>query len=91
MEFKVVKKDKNLLILELPGESYTLTNLVCEQLWEDHNVSEAAQVKEHPYLAEPKIFVRTTRGLPATALARAAKRLADQVKEFKESFQKALS
>lgn len=90
MKVKVVKQDEKTLILELPGESYTLTNVIRDELWENTSVSEAAQIKEHPYLAEPKIFVKTSRGLPTTALKRAASRIISQVDEFKSKFKSAL-
>jgi DNA-directed RNA polymerase subunit L len=89
MELKIVKEDEKTLFLETPGETYTLTNTIREELWNDKNVSEAADIKEHPYLAEPKIFVRVSKGSPKTALENAAERVADKAKEFKEEFKKA--
>jgi len=90
MELKVIKEDEKTLFLETTGETYTLTNTIRESLWEDKNVSEAADIKEHPYLAEPKIFVRVSKGSPKTALENAAERVAEKAKEFKEEFKKAL-
>lgn len=90
MELKVVKKDEKTLLLECKGESFTLTNVLREELWEDKNVSEAAQIKEHPYLAEPKIFVKVSRGDPESALEKASERIIEQTKEFREKFKKEL-
>jgi len=90
MELKIVKEDEKTLFLETTGETYTLTNTLREELWNDKNVSEAADVKEHPYLAQPKIFVKVSRGSPRTALEKAAERVAGKAKEFKEEFKKAL-
>lgn len=90
MELKKVKEDDKTLLLECKGESYTLTNLIRDELWEDKSVAEAAQVKEHPYLAEPKVFVKVSRGEPLTALEKTNDRLLDQVKEFREKFKTAL-
>lgn len=90
MELKKIKEDEKTLLLETKGETVTLTNLLKEELWNDKNVSEAAQIKEHPYLVEPKIFVKVSRGSPKTALEKAADRVETQVKEFKEEFKKAL-
>jgi len=90
MEVKIVRNEDNTLILELSGESVTLTNLLRDELWNDKNISEAAQMKEHPYLSEPKIFVKTSRGKPAMALKKASKRLMNQLNEFREEFKKAL-
>lgn len=89
MELKVLKKDEKTLIIEIPKETVTLTTLLREELWNDKNVSEAAAVKEHPYLSNPKIFVKTDRGNPETSLEKASERIVDQVKEFKSEFKKA--
>jgi DNA-directed RNA polymerase subunit L len=90
MELKIVKEDDKTLFLEVPGETYTLTNTIRESLWEDKNVSEAAEVKEHPYLSQPKIFVKVTKGSPREALEKAAERIAEKAREFGEEFKKAL-
>jgi len=90
MEFRVVKEDDKTLFLEVPGENHTVTNTLREELWNDKNVSEAADVKEHPYLAQPKIFVRVSRGSPRTALEKAAERVAERAGEFEKEFKKAL-
>lgn len=90
MELKVVKQDDKTLVLEVQGETVTVTNILRGELWEDRNVREAAQIKEHPYLAEPKVFVKTSRGKPQTALNKAADRIIKQTEEFTAEFKKAL-
>jgi len=90
MELKVVKQDDKTLVLEVPGETVTVTNVLRGELWEDKNVREAAQIKEHPYLAEPKIFVKTSRGKPQTALKKATDRIIKQTEEFAAEFKKSL-
>lgn len=90
MELKKLKEDEKTLLVEAVGESFTLTNAVREYLWDDKSVSEAAQIKEHPYLSQPKIFVKTDRGSPVTALEKASEKLVDDVKEFKQKFKEAL-
>lgn len=87
---KVVKEDEKKLILEIPNESVGFTNLLRSELWNDNSVSEAADIKEHPYLSQPKILVKVSRGSPRTALEKAATRIADQAKGFKENFTRAL-
>lgn len=89
MELKKIKEDEKTLLLEVGGESFTLTNLIREELWNDKSVSEAAQIKEHPYLSQPKIFVKVSRGSPITALEKATERAIEQAKELKEQFKKA--
>jgi DNA-directed RNA polymerase subunit L len=90
MDLKVVKEDEKTLILELKGESISFANLIGDELWNDKSVSEAAHIKEHPYLSEPKVFVKVNKGSPRTALEKAATRIEDQAKEFKEEFKRAL-
>jgi DNA-directed RNA polymerase subunit L len=90
MDLKVVREDEKTLILEMKGESTSFANLLREELWNDKSVSEAAHIKEHPYLSEPKVFIKVNRGSPRTALEKAATRIEDQVKEFKEEFKRAL-
>lgn len=90
MKVKKVKSDDKMVLIELVGETFTLANSLREELWEDSAVLEAAQIREHPYLSEPKIFVRVSRGLPTTALERAAKRLLAKVEEFEKRFRSAL-
>ncbi len=90
MELRIVKKGEKELVVETRGETFTLTNLLREYLWKESKVSEAAQYKEHPYLAEPKVFVKVKEGSPLAALRSAARSALKDVKEFKEKFQKAI-
>ncbi|HKZ45390.1 MAG TPA: DNA-directed RNA polymerase subunit L [archaeon] len=90
MELKILKQDEKTLMLEVEGETVALTNLLRQELLEDKNVDEAAQIKEHPYLAEPKIFVKTERGSPVTALEKASERIQSQLAEFREKFKAAV-
>ena len=90
MELKVLKDKDKTLLLEIRGETVTVTNLLREELWNDSSVSEAAQIKEHPYLSEPKVFVKVSRGTPQTALKKACERIIKKSQEFREEFKKAL-
>lgn len=90
MELKVVKQEDNTLVLELADETVTMTNVLRGELWEDKNVSEAAQIKEHPYLANPRIFVKTSRGKPQTALKKASDSVMKKTEEFADQFKKAI-
>ena len=90
MEIKVVSEDEKKLVLEIPNESVGFTNLLRTELWNDSSISEAANIKEHPYLSQPKVFLKVNRGGPRTALEKAATRIADQAKDFKENFCRAL-
>lgn len=90
MDVKILENEPNKLIIETIGGSATFNNLVRKELWNDKNVSEAAYIKEHPYLSSPKIFIKTSRGLPKTALLKALTRVEKQAVDFREQFKKAL-
>jgi DNA-directed RNA polymerase subunit L len=90
MEVKVLRKGEDELLLEVRGETVTLTNLLRDELWNRDNVTEAAEIKEHPYLAEPKIWVKVKSGSPSEALKISAEELVEKVKKFKELFKEQL-
>jgi DNA-directed RNA polymerase subunit L len=79
------ESEKNELILEVEGESHTLTQLLSKEAWQE---GEAASVKEHPFMKEPKIIVRGR--APKKILERASKRIQEQCDEFKTEFSRAL-
>jgi len=90
MKVNVLEKDKNSLKIEVIGESVGFVNAIREELWEDKNVTESAYIKEHPYLDEPKIWVRMKKGNPKKALVDASQRLIDKTKELEKEFERAL-
>lgn len=90
MELRPVERKDKTLILEAKGESTSFVNLIRSELWEYKSVREAAYVKEHPYLEEPKIFVKTSRGKPETFLKRVSKRIVKKAKKMRSKFEKEL-
>ena len=90
MELSVIEQDEKRLILEVKDESTSFANMLRAELWNDKSVSEAAHIKEHPYLGQPKILVKTERGSPKVALEKASVRVLDKAKEFQEEFKRAL-
>jgi DNA-directed RNA polymerase subunit L len=90
MQVVKVKGDEKSILIEIREETFTLTSALEEELWEDKNVSEAASFREHPYLSEPKIWVKVKRGNVKEALEKAAESLIEITKEFREKFKKAL-
>ncbi len=90
MELKIVQEGEKNITVEIKEESITFANLIKETLWQDSSVTEAACIKEHPYLAEPKVFVKVSKGDPLTALQKAAERIATQIDEFGQQFKKAI-
>ena len=91
MELKKIKSGIGLLELEIRGESVGFGNLIKEELWNDKQVTEAALIKEHPYMTEPKIYVKMKgKTDPKLALTNAQKRLMVKLKNLKGEFQRAL-
>lgn len=90
MELKKVKEDGKMLLVEVPGETFTVTNALREELWNVPGVSESAQIREHPYLSQPKVLVKVDKGSALSALEKAAERVSAQAKEFREEFKKAV-
>ncbi|NCO97064.1 MAG: hypothetical protein COY38_03040 [Candidatus Aenigmarchaeota archaeon CG_4_10_14_0_8_um_filter_37_24] len=91
MEVKKIKDESGILMLELEGESKTFANLLSEELWNDANISEAAPIKEHPYMEQPKLFMKMKgKSKPEKALADAGKRIEVKVKDLEKEFLRAL-
>ena len=91
MELRVVKKDKNLLEIEIKDESVGFGNLIKDGLWEDKNVAETACIKEHPYMVEPKIYMKMKgKSNPVVSLKKVNQRISNDLKELKGKFKKAL-
>ncbi|MFQ6020673.1 MAG: RpoL/Rpb11 RNA polymerase subunit family protein [Candidatus Aenigmatarchaeota archaeon] len=86
MNLRIIEENKDRLELEIEGEPHTLTQLLATQAWKERG--EAASIKEHPFMKEPKIVVMG-RG-PRKILERSAKSIQRQCDEFKEEFIRAL-
>ncbi|MCS7134859.1 MAG: hypothetical protein N3E38_01520 [Candidatus Aenigmarchaeota archaeon] len=86
MEVRVIKQEKDSLLLEIKGDTIGFANLISEQLWEKKEIEEAAAIKEHPYMAEPKIFVKTKGVNPKSVLLDTAKSIENLVKELEKEF-----
>jgi len=91
MELNKTKEDSNMIEVELKGESVGFANLIKEELWNNKNVDEAAYIKEHPYMTEPKIYVKMKKkSNPRVALQRAVKGLQVKLKDLEKEFKRAL-
>ncbi len=90
MEVREVKSDGNTILVELKGDTIGFANLIRDELWNDENVEESASVKEHPYMAEPKVFVKMKgRAQPQKALRDSANRVQVELKELRKEFETA--
>ncbi len=90
MELKTVKEDDKKLIVELGGETIGFAHMLKDELWKDASIKEAAAIKEHPYLSEPKILAAVSRGSPKTALEKVSENISKQAKDFGDKFKDAL-
>ncbi|MEM5828470.1 MAG: DNA-directed RNA polymerase subunit L [Candidatus Aenigmatarchaeota archaeon] len=90
MEVKVLKEEKNVLLVELVGESETFANLLREELWNVRGVVEAAYIREHPELSQPKLWIKTEGINAREALKIAIDNLIKKLKDLKEKYKKAL-
>ncbi|MEM5797465.1 MAG: RpoL/Rpb11 RNA polymerase subunit family protein [Candidatus Aenigmatarchaeota archaeon] len=90
MELRKLEDNGKRLIVEFDEETIAFANMIKDKLWEDPSVEEAATIQEHPYLSRPKILVEVSRGSPQTVLEKAAEKLLEEAKEFREKFKDAL-
>jgi DNA-directed RNA polymerase subunit L len=91
MELNAIKKDDNSRVIEFKGESFSFVNLIKEELWNNKDIDEAACIKEHPYMAQPKLYIKMKgKQSPEVQLKKAISEIQTQMKELKEEFNKAL-
>jgi len=86
MNIKVLEDNKEMLKIEFEDETETLTQLLATQVWKEGG--EAAAVREHPFIENPKIVVMGSN--PTKLLDKAATSLEEECEEFKEEFKRAL-
>jgi len=90
MEVKVLKEEKDALLIELVGESETFANLLREELWNVKGVIEAAYIREHPELSQPKLWIKTEGINPREALKIAIDNLIKKFSELKKAYEKSI-
>ena len=90
MSIKVVRNEKDTLIIEVVGESETFLNLLREELWNIDGVKEAAFFREHPELDNPKLFIKMEKSNPKKALEKAISNLMKKLEELRKAYLKAI-
>jgi len=90
MEFKLLKKQKDMIQLEVIGADDTLLFPLLHQLLKDENVEDCSYVSGHPKLDNPKLMVKVKDGKPQSALKKAAKALASEFASASEMIEKKL-
>ena len=86
MNIEVLEKDKEKMKIGFKDETETVTQLLATQVWNEGG--EAAAVKEHPFIENPKLVVMGKD--PTKILEKASTALEEQCEEFKEEFKRAL-
>ncbi len=87
MEIEVVKKEKNDLTLRIEGETHTLMNLLCSELYADDSVKVASYTLEHPLTRVVLFHLKTAGKSPEKALSSATDRIVEKLEELKKEFQ----
>ncbi|MEM7823820.1 MAG: hypothetical protein QW227_00375 [Candidatus Aenigmatarchaeota archaeon] len=85
MELRLVEESKGRAVVEVRGESATLTSLIADAIVRDG--ADAAAIQEHPFMTEPKIVVADTN--PLKLLEKAAEKVVDELTGFKKEFEAA--
>ncbi len=85
MEIRTLDSSKDSLEIEVLGENETLLNPIKVKLLADEDVDLAEYIIEHPFLSNPKIYIRTKKGEPSAALKRALKALHKECKDFEKA------
>jgi len=86
MNIKVLEEDKEKLVIEFEDETETITHLLATQVWIEGG--EAAAIREHPFVENPKLVIMGSN--PRKLLEKASAALEEQCDEFKEEFKRAL-
>ena len=58
MKVNVLKEDKNLIELELEGETATIANLIRKELWNNKETEIATYNLKHPQVSHPILAVK---------------------------------
>ncbi|MCD6276226.1 MAG: DNA-directed RNA polymerase subunit L [Thermoplasmata archaeon] len=90
MEFKVISKKKNELVLEVINADRTLLIPLVEELNRDDMVELATYHYEHPYLENPTLKIRVKSGKPQAAIKRSSKKLEKIFEELEKKFETAI-
>ncbi len=90
MEIELLEKDKNSIKIMIKDADMTLISPLVKNLLEDDEVSEVKYTAGTPHLEHPTLYVRVKAGKPQTALKRASKSLANEIKESREDLEKHL-
>jgi DNA-directed RNA polymerase subunit L len=90
MELKLLKKQKDMIQLEIIGADDTLLYPLIHQLLVDENVEDASYTAGHPRFDNPVLIVKVKDGKPQSALKKAARALSSEFEGARELVEKKL-
>ncbi len=91
MKIRVLDRTLNELRVEIEGEGHTFCNALQKALLENDAVEMASYDVPHPLVSSPIVYVRTKkRRSPEAALRKAAEKIRQRSRDFKETFEEAL-
>ena len=85
MKMETVNKGKDMLEVEVKGETHTLLNLLRENAWRV-GAEQASYFVDHPYLSEPHLTIYAKN--PKKVLLDATELLITDVKAFQREFKR---
>ena len=86
MELKLLSKDARTIEIEIIDGLETVLMPLQQKLLDDDKVETATLTRHHKSLDNPILYVKVKDGKPQTAVKRATKSLANEVKEFSQLF-----
>jgi DNA-directed RNA polymerase subunit L len=87
MELKLISKDARTIKIEIIDGMESVLTPLQQKLLEDDKVETATLTRHHRALDNPVLYVKVKDGKPQTAVKRATKALANEVKDFSQLFE----
>lgn len=87
MDYKILKNEKDELIIEFETLDLTVPDFIANYLLNNPNVKFAGVQKNHPEIDKPKLVIKTNGSKSAAELLKASiKDLKSELSEFKGKF-----
>lgn len=86
MQVSIVEKEKGKMKVEIKGSTKSFAHLIASEIWESGS-GEAAALQEHPFMAEPKLLVKSSN--PKKEMEKAAASIEKKCNELKQAYKRA--
>jgi DNA-directed RNA polymerase subunit L len=90
MEIELLEKDKDSIMIRIKDADMTLISPLVKELLDDKDVIQVKYTSGSTNLNHPTLHLKVKTGKPQTALKRASKALANEVKLAREKLEKEL-